>query len=386
MANIRVDVDYTISDGAELLFYAPCDFADISGLKVYYPGADAGIVSHEFTFQDAHKNDLSNLDNLFAEGACVKVILSLTNSTAYIQNADTNAYLEGRFDAFIDGTQQVGNAKTLDGHGAEEFATVDGVKNNSMWNELTSGFDLNNALGRYRSSNSNIVISLLNKPNSVGSGEVVVEWFPSLSINLYGIQTLKYTKSTKCVWYFRMRQNTTWSEWKTLATTADLANYLQILSNGCTISNNTDNNTPLRLKSIGTDKSVLMQFLRNDETYGYFGFKKDSPQVVLNNGTEWFDILHSGNKPTGTYTGNGDATRRDIHTGAGIGDVLLVRSVNGFAIVYDGAVAFSIHTSPNLQPLNGGEVGFDSNSRTLYMLTDNVCLNAVGVEYKWYVL
>lgn len=98
MANIRVDIAYTIKDGSEIIFLAPCDCSEISGLSVYHPNGDNTEILHSaFVFKDAHGHDLSNVDNLFTAGVYVKVILNVTNGIAYIQNADTNQYLEDRF-------------------------------------------------------------------------------------------------------------------------------------------------------------------------------------------------------------------------------------------------------------------------------------------------
>ena len=41
--NVRVDLNYPIYDGAEIVFKAPCGAADVTGLIVYYPGTE-GIV------------------------------------------------------------------------------------------------------------------------------------------------------------------------------------------------------------------------------------------------------------------------------------------------------------------------------------------------------
>ena len=100
--NVRVDLNYPIYDGAEIVFKAPCGAADVTGLVVYYP-SDSGIVSSGFAFADAHTNDLGHIDELFAEGAAVKVILDTETSMAFVQNAATNAYLEGKF-ASLGGT------------------------------------------------------------------------------------------------------------------------------------------------------------------------------------------------------------------------------------------------------------------------------------------
>lgn len=94
--NVRVNLNYPIYDGAEIVFKAPCDASEVTGLIVYYPG-DAGVVSSEFAFADAHANDLYNIDALFKAGAVVKVIIDTDTNMAFVQNAVTNAYLEERF-------------------------------------------------------------------------------------------------------------------------------------------------------------------------------------------------------------------------------------------------------------------------------------------------
>ena len=94
--NIRVDLNTPIYDGMEVVFIAPCDYAEFSRLALYYP-TTYGTASQVFAFADAHANDLAHLDVLFAKDAVVKVILDTGTSMAFVQNADTNAYLEGRF-------------------------------------------------------------------------------------------------------------------------------------------------------------------------------------------------------------------------------------------------------------------------------------------------
>ena len=90
--NIRVDLNTPIKDGTEVVFRSPVDCSQITGLIVYYNGE-----SKEFAFADAHGNNVGDIDHLFAENVVVKVILDLSTSMAFVQNADTNAYLEGRF-------------------------------------------------------------------------------------------------------------------------------------------------------------------------------------------------------------------------------------------------------------------------------------------------
>ena len=95
--NIIVDLNYTIKDGTEATFRSPVDCSQVTGLKVYYIGDDGNTASQEFVFADAHGNNVGDIDHLFAENVAVKVILDVTTGMAFVQNADTNAYLEGRF-------------------------------------------------------------------------------------------------------------------------------------------------------------------------------------------------------------------------------------------------------------------------------------------------
>lgn len=105
--NIRVDLNTPIYDGMEVVFKAPCDYAEVSRLAVYYP-TTYGTTSQVFAFADAHANDLAHLVVLFAKDAVVKVILDLSTSMAFVQNADTNAYLERRLAAI---TRDISAAK-----------------------------------------------------------------------------------------------------------------------------------------------------------------------------------------------------------------------------------------------------------------------------------
>ena len=94
--NIRVNLTTPIRDGTEVLFRSPVDCAQVTGLIVYYK-ENGSTLSKEFAFADAHGNNVGDIDHLFAENVVVKVILDVTHAMAFVQNADTNAYLEGRF-------------------------------------------------------------------------------------------------------------------------------------------------------------------------------------------------------------------------------------------------------------------------------------------------
>lgn len=96
MANIRLDLQIPIEDGQTLTFKSPADCSQITGLIIYYP-VDNTTTSKAFKFVDAHGVDVgSSTISLFAENVLVKVILDTDSGKAFVQNADTNAYLEGK--------------------------------------------------------------------------------------------------------------------------------------------------------------------------------------------------------------------------------------------------------------------------------------------------
>ena len=89
MAKIKVTSKCALYDGMIMTFKAPCNCSAADGLNVYHQN-----VMQTFSFRDAHGNDVSNTENLFGLDAYVTVSLDTTNGYAYIQNADTNSYLE----------------------------------------------------------------------------------------------------------------------------------------------------------------------------------------------------------------------------------------------------------------------------------------------------
>jgi hypothetical protein len=100
MSKIRIIAHSPIYDGVLLTFKAPCDCTEVDGLRVYYDEVTEDTnenASQDFDFADAHGEVLTGLGNLFMEGAYVRVVLDTTNGYAYLQNADTNTYLENNF-------------------------------------------------------------------------------------------------------------------------------------------------------------------------------------------------------------------------------------------------------------------------------------------------
>lgn len=95
MANIKVKIDYPITDGSKLKFRTPCESTSVEGLVVTYPVKNGvGYAVKNFTFMDAHGKALSGLGNVFTSDVLIEVLLDVTKGSAYIQNANSNTYIE----------------------------------------------------------------------------------------------------------------------------------------------------------------------------------------------------------------------------------------------------------------------------------------------------
>lgn len=106
--NIRVDLEAPITDGREVVFRSPVDCSQVTGLKVYHSGE-----CKEFAFADAHGNNVGDIPHLFAENVVVKVILDVTTGMAFVQNADTNAYIERTFVKTVNGVGPDANGNVM---------------------------------------------------------------------------------------------------------------------------------------------------------------------------------------------------------------------------------------------------------------------------------
>lgn len=120
--NIRVDLNTNIADGSEVVFRSPADCSQVTGLVIYHNGGKT-----EFAFADAHGNNVGDIDHLFAENALVKVILDVTARMAFVQNADTNTYIERTFVKTV-------NGKAPDDKGNVEVKTPEGSGGTGLTN------------------------------------------------------------------------------------------------------------------------------------------------------------------------------------------------------------------------------------------------------------
>ena len=94
MANIRVNLSGPPVNGQTVTFRSPASGTEVAGLITYYPNGST-TSSKVFQFADAHGNNVGG-KNLCSSNVLVKVILDTELSRAYVQNADTNSYLENK--------------------------------------------------------------------------------------------------------------------------------------------------------------------------------------------------------------------------------------------------------------------------------------------------
>lgn len=180
MANIKVESGITIYDGLAITFRSPVDCSSITGLKVYYPNGAGTTVSKEFVFADAHNNELTDISELFKEDVIVKVILDTTLSKAFVQNADTNAYLEEKFRTQANNLSAHTSNKS-NPHGVTKSQVGLGNVPNVATNDqtptftqastlagLTSGEKLSVSFGKIMKAIADLISHLSNKNNPHG--------------------------------------------------------------------------------------------------------------------------------------------------------------------------------------------------------------------------
>ena len=272
----------------------------------------------------------------------------------------------------IDGTTPVGDSNKLGGKGASEYASNE-ILNTSI---LEKALTLSNGTHHFRLGGGNYIgTDLPNTSYTYGSAMVEVQSASAITVIVWGTA---YGTTPVILQYYN---GSSWrNDWFTLATTADLANYLPLTGGTVTGSNS----VPLRIKS-AVESDCSSQYLNKDGTsLGFIGFRgANNPTFFDSTGATANTLHHTGNKPFGSYTGNGDATAREISIG-GIGYGLLVWHYSvGFAILTPaGSYVFPKSGAPSFMQTNEAEF----NGKLIKLATTNSVLNQSGTTYFYYVL
>lgn len=133
--------------------------------------------------------------------------------------------------------------------------------------------------------------------------------------------------------------------------------------------------------TVSGEPAHIQDFYENTTWCSRFALLKDSLKLWTKTSGAYNTILHTGNKPSGSYTGNGDATERTIEIG-GIGHGVLIWSSNGAAIVTK-AGGYKLYDT-TVSGLPYANCRFDGTN--LVIASTDLCLNASGVFYGYQVL
>ena len=283
-------------------------------------------------------------------------------------NAYSKTEVDSLIENIIDGTTPVGNSLALGNETAEEWqGKIDNIQDNYQVKNgtsyLASAFDANTFTdsGRYTHGVSSL------GTNIPSTGTFIVE-----NCGSYILQRVTDENTGKTYVRSSADKGATWKPWNELLTTK-----------GGTVGDGTST-APMKIK--GNISTAYMQFINNaNAVLGYLGMRSATePVYVPSAGNVSYDLLHTGNKPTGSYTGNGSATSRTISIGALVGtnNALLIDSEYGLCVVTQ--YRATCFRNGEVTTVSGSEASF--NGTNLKLATTNGFLNTSGRVYYYTVL
>lgn len=181
----------------------------------------------------------------------------------------------------------------------------------------------------------------------------------------------------------RSCRNGTWSAWKEFATTDYAVNKAGDTMTGDLV---VEKSSIRNIHSVNANADIA--FLQY-----YDPVNRKAANISWNDTTLYYqpthdmatwskyNFLHTGNKPSGSYTGNGSATSRTIETG-GIGSAIVLWSNAGMAIITPGGALCK--TGTTVSAISAAEVSFSSGVLTI--ASTNNFVNGSSVYYAYQVL
>lgn len=282
---------------------------------------------------------------------------------------------------YKDGTQQVGDSAKLGGKDASEYALSTDVTElqgtTALFTSiLEKALEIDVGIHAYTLGGDNYTGADL--PASIWKYGMAVIYKRNkncISVDLHCEGSNKAMKNAY--------KSGAWSGWGEGSITTDLANYLSLSGGKLTKSN-----TPLILESTGEGVGSFLAF-KNTHVAGhdYIGWRNHKFCVQVNGGEDK-EVFHTGNKPSGTYTGNGDANVRNIETN-GAGSAIAVwgklssgTTLSAIVLRYGTFYASKDATSPlhtdQMWKNDKGGLYIGSAMSTLF--------NVSGVQYEYAVL
>lgn len=176
------------------------------------------------------------------------------------------------------------------------------------------------------------------------------------------------------------------TNWRSIATTDYAVNKAGDTMSGALAVNGGYGKVVASTESMGVSYRPTPGDASNYTFIGAFG-KAELAQAaqlwrVTDGVQKTYSILHTGNKPSGSYTGNGDATERTIAIGGIGGAVALWSGEWGYGVIYPvGGIMANMNGA---KYFGGAEVAY-VNGMLTFKSTDNL-LNASGITYYYQVL
>lgn len=270
-----------------------------------------------------------------------------------------------QWEALLNGTQQVGDSARLGGKEPSEYFLSSGTVLNTSILEYALTVPYGTHFIRL-GGNSHDGTDLPHSNYRYSCASIEKRSSTQLTVVLWGISadySFKVNHYTDGVWY----------GWK------GLSDYLPLSGGTVTI----DSYTGFRIKRNTTDNARVAGIMlgNNNDDFGGFACDGYGNYFAMTKDGSGKTLLHTGNKPSGTYTGNGDATERTINVG-GIGNALLVYGGGKGAIVYpDGAI---VSNGTTVETLPDTQCKFRNGVYTLS--TTHPALNNDGAERSYQVL
>lgn len=138
---------------------------------------------------------------------------------------------------------------------------------NLSYKELVTGDDLNTTLGHYRTVQTAIIKSLVNRPAGLDKGgEITVDWYPAIFDNSYGTQIIRQAHAGMTYIHARSKIGlTSWGTWDTFIKNADMVYYINGVKAGKVIWYYETDNTGPFLRLTVDNKNIA--FFRVSGTY-----------------------------------------------------------------------------------------------------------------------
>lgn len=224
--------------------------------------------------------------------------------------------------------------------------------------------------------------------NYLPKNDAVATTFTIEQDGMIGIPCIRYRNGGTMLGYLGIRRDGQLAMWdgsaqnmKTYIHDGNVGDYALPKSGGTV---GTASRTPLQIWNTAEVVSYLMFKGVNTELGGLGMHDVNNPVFYPTDGSGAKTLFHTGNKPSGTYTGNGSATARSIVTG-GIGSACMVAGNGYISFGVAGNGGFGVKLSTGEVIGHGTGLYVDGNGN-IAVSSEHQALNESGKEYRYFIL